>query len=46
MEAALVPEKLDIFAQHADCQYTRTLLFSSMVELLVAIDEQCDDELA
>lgn len=35
MEAALVPEELDaLFEQHAERQYTRTLLFSSMVDLM------------
>ncbi len=35
MEAALAPEELDaLFEQHADRQYTRTLLFSSMVDLM------------
>ncbi|HMA96986.1 MAG TPA: hypothetical protein VKP30_30080 [Polyangiaceae bacterium] len=35
MEAALVPEELNaLFEQTADRQYTRTLLFSSMVDLM------------
>ena len=38
MEAALVPEELDaLFEQHADRQYTRTLLFSSMVDLMAVV---------
>ena len=35
MEVALAPEDLDaLFDQHADRQYTRSLLFSTMVDLM------------
>ncbi len=35
MEAALIPEELNaLFEQAADRQYTRTLLFSAMVDLM------------
>ena len=35
MEHALAPEALDaLFAEHADSQYTRDLLFSSVVDLM------------